>query len=877
MTIKTDRVTSNELRKIPTQKGQAEHLAQVFGNSRVFVIRQDTSPTAKFPMLTGVEKINITNTGALEIKAGAVSNFGVLATVNKFTAFDVSVGKSVLRVSGNGRFYQGTIGTTPDCDFVVPFKNFDPTNGLAFDESATLSAYMYRPSGTGTPAPDRTDDMAYSVEIYNHSQGGKVTLDCTLTIDTRDENVVFEDKDQARNIGDTAMYRTSQDVQWGKVGVGATLLISDKSNSESGLAPLQELIINFARNGAWVSYPFTTTYLRNLMTMTLPPFKAILRNRRGEILNIFQMHGGEAINDMALFSGNLAHGGRTEVRPLQPRFNCAMALFWESDRPALNDMYDTYMPGLDQFRESMCKNQSSFTETEPLITGGYGGNSLNGSNHMYYAGRWPEANVYKLINDPFLDDFMNSNGSSAYRAGWIKGYDGSEPGAYAGSNWYTSPGGPRPDRSVYPSVLALWLDNLNGVRTQDNVPYKDMAHGFYRGLYNHSNHFMNNASTMEGINKNDLLYDRVTAENTYYGNDPRSIGVSFNGDQRDGTGSWNMDIDGDMIMSGWARDPLHDHAQRGMFGMHVRSPAYALWGRFDTMSAMMLHQFPETGVRGQYMIRTMAWQWFQMLVAWKNATKHARGFSRAEMEAYWVRMLEGVYKYHYKPVHIDMEDSGYARGVRNLGIALRQHDNGYGWADPGGKLGYYMAWTLQLMKQTGLWHTLIAKNERCSLALHGLVRDMDTHCFGLMTQANGAVPGNYLYIPGWPSLDVIPVSWPAWYAEHLKDPVGDNDWIYRSGYNDDGSEYHRRYEPNQDIAWNHFEAYARMRKNFFPEIVHPLMDQAISEFDRYRADVTGRVNAAATPTEKRNMDYPFRSAGICPVKPPAPGKLRMQA
>lgn len=865
-----DRELANSLRKLKDKQSQMSFIATALGPNRVVRAWQDLNAASKYPSLTGTEFINVSMNGAITLAGGAITGLGFTYKTNKFLAnIDLTKGKSVMRIEGNGRYVQGTLGLGGGFDFSLT-TNPDPAKGLAFSNASSMNAPVFAPSGTGPVAPDKTKAAPHVVKIYDYSDPRNPVLGKVGYITEHQPDFVYEDADMARNTGDVAVWQTP-DIFWDNFSIGATLAIADKSCTEVGNVPLYQVMVGWKYESSWMSYPQSDLQLRETYVLNPPPFKVELEDANGNRLYVWEMHDGSPINDFRLFSGNSHRGGRTATASLQPGFNSMMMLFWQNTRPRKTDFISKLYPGMYGHRQSMAKNYLSIISVEPLLTGGYQGNSANGLGHFYYAPKWPGPQAAQEVTDPYLHAGVNSVYSALYNA-WAQGYM-YEPGAYGNHNWYTSPGGPRGDRSVMPSHLAEYLTYPEGVRLQGNVPWREMVDEWFKNSWNHSNHPLTNAGALTTVPIDEVINDEWVLDATYYGTYPRSKSILMCGDQREGTSQRHYDLEGNMQLAGWARDPLHDYAARGWASMAFCSPAHGIGSKFDTMTSMMLHQNPYKDPTEYYMVRTQAWHWMHLVIAWKNASKHPTlGIPRIKIEDHFAKMLEACYNTFYKRVFIDMDEDPTAVIMRNLGISV-SWSNG-SWGDRGGRLGFYMGQVLQLMKQTGMWHTMIRRGTVYETVLKNLIRNMDLYCFGQITLGEGVANG-YQGIGG-NNYDVrtIPTDWADWRERVRSEPWGGDDFVYRSEWNNNSKQWDiRKWNPNSDPGNGNLVAYARMRRDYFPEIEHPLMAAANAEFDRYEKMVADRVAQETVVRNKQEWDYKYRYPGVSPFNGPKPGDL----
>jgi hypothetical protein len=222
-------------------------------------------------------------------------------------------------------------------------------------------------------------------------------------------------------------------------------------------------------------------------------------------------------------------------------------------------------------------------------------------------------------------------------------------------------------------------------------------------------------------------------------------------------------------------------------------------------------------------------------------------------------------------VFIDMDQDPTAVIMRNLGISV-DWSNGR-WGDKGGRLGFYMAHVLQLMKQTGMWHAMIRRGTVYETVLKNLIENMDRYCFGMITDGRGAATG-YQAIGG-NNYDVstIPSDWADWYERNKNEPWA-GDFVHRAEWLNGQNRYGPiEYNPNEDVGNSNMVSYARIRRDYFPEIPHPKLQAANDEFDRYEAIVAAKVAAEPVDRNKYDLDYKYRCQGLSPFKGPKPGNL----
>jgi hypothetical protein len=103
----------------------------------------------------------------------------------------------------------------------------------------------------------------------------------------------------------------------------------------------------------------------------------------------------------------------------------------------------------------------------------------------------------------------------------------------------------------------------------------------------------------------------------------------------------------------------------------------------------------------------------------------------------------------------------------------------------------------------------------------------------------------------------MPANWAAWSAAYeapLSDYCHNNDGTFKWG--------------DRDVSDHCFMAYPTMRRDFFPEITHPLMTAALAKLADYQNQVTANVALGSSPADKRNRDFNYGYPGVAPMKAP---------
>jgi len=865
--FKCDPLTRTQLDASQSKLGDAAVIIAALGaTGRRIVAKRDSNANAADPWATGTVFRNVGCSGTIKTVAGKIKSFGRIKGTTVSLAANLSSGSSVLRVqSADGsRWIQVSLGA-PGSGKDVIAGTITATNGFALKPDFAISGKQLKASGTGPAAPALTADAPARFKVWNWSNPNAPTLAGTVNLNKRVDDFVFEDAELATIMGDVAVYQSTESAILGNHEFGFTLFASHAGNTETGATPLYQALGAVAHRGTWTSYPFRDSYDVANHVSYPDPFKVTIENQSGTVIGTLEMRDGLPINSPLLsqvWDSNNA---------LRPHFNCFMQLPWENTRPKMSPKATKYYTGIatDYQRPSMAKSQTTFNGVEPMITGWYEGNSRNGIHNIYHCLKWPapRANQDPLPRDPYgvIDSEFNRSGASAEHSAYVDGY-GYEPGSFSCHNWYSGPGGPRNDRSVIASVIALYITDPNGVRLQGNVSRREQLDGWLFGYFNHSNKWVTDPKTLKFVDNSRILNGEMSMSGCYYGDYPNipQNQVHIDGYKRDQDGP--RDKTGRYLFDGWARDPLHDYAQAGWGALAIQSPLMAIASKFDTTTAMMLRQAPDSiGGWDDYMVRTQAWDWFQHVMAWKLSSTHSLGFSRAEIEDRFIKRLLRVWEDIYKPVFIDNSQERYHAAIRTFGCPLV--DNDWAWGNPGGQLAFYMTHVLALMKQCGMWSVLMAKGGKIRDVLLMQIRNMDTHCFNRLVYTkysramfNGYSDGRENQDGGYfkiPKNDPIPASWAAWSA--ASESPNSAYWLEHNAISRTG---------RRDVSDPCDKAPPTMRRDFFPEIPHPLLDQALVKLAELQGHVAQNVGEGTSPADKRNRDFNYGYPGVAPMKAP---------
>lgn len=771
------------LKTATTKLDWANKLQTSLGITRTLRCFRDSNSAASDPSVTGVEFLNMKSSGPLTISSGNITGLGTLSAITIHNAVDLASGVSVLRLEGNGYWVQATLGLVGSgCDFVLSGSPTGlPNTGYAFGPDAGTKSPKLLASGTGPFAPPIRDVTPTIIELVDWSNPANPVVVGTATFSaaTRQDDWVFQNAEMAAEIGDVAIYQVDNTIKWTspiaprRFELGGLLLIASNYNTENGVAPLEQMLLSFKPYGRWATYPYMDTFVRAAYTVTdsstwpykfsdctnpdvadrtvLPPFKINFYTKAGYKAGAadrtpLYTHEWKAFNDKTTVPINSPSMSevQTAAEPAMPRFNCGMMLPWQNMRTRLSSKIGKYFPGVETY------------SYDHDVFGAKSGGSANAyyplSSYQFAQAdsmaSWNVAPPYPLKADPALDSpyltayesrprdtsvFTNRDHYPWYRA---MGYK-YQPGAVGCHDWITGLGGVRFDRSTVPSVLAILAANPNWQRPEGNVPIKDLAHEWGLNYFNHSNHWIRNVKTFESLPKSDILPGKSLFVGAYYGIETAYAPLGQpNGPQVsidtcgivNGKGRWKThnDPEGYMYYSGWNRDSLHSYCNAGLWAVMLNSPMHAISAKhdFDTQwMASLGDAKPTANPIGYYGQRIHAWRLLAYAVAWKVATEHPLGYSKEEIEGRLQIELEMMYDLIYKPAFIDNAQTLNSAAIRNLGSLVSASGNNY--QTVGGSLGLYIANTLALMRQFGLWAVMRARSYKCRDALDMMIRNLD--------------------------------------------------------------------------------------------------------------------------------------------------------
>lgn len=786
-----DSITRAELDAAPDKLKWASILNAALGNDRRIRCACD-----------GVEFRNVGSTGVLFVVGGRIVDLGAIKDTTVSLAADLSSGAATLRIEGNGRWIQGSLGIGAGFDFQASGA-FSADNGFGVASGFAISGPRFLPSGTGPAAPELTADAPAKFRFWDYTDPANPKVVGVAAVSQRDDDIVVEHPQIASVMGDIRVQRVpdGQGIVFGAGGdcyrfAMTMLAVHPGCNQTDPTTPLYQVRIKAAPHGRWPSFPFRKDFNIAEDTLAPQPFKIDLLTADDRVLHTFELYStqtngpgtGRAINSQP------ARQDWTQA-PLQPHWTCNMELFWQSGRPAKNPALNHYLPKVDRGALDP-RNVTAFDSAPEQWTMITDNHLANGLGAWQVSPKWSRKAGTGFDTDK-LDP--NWNASQMARDNCITqaiGH-GYEPGSPGQHGWYMAPGGSRHDRHGWPHGVVKWASDPDGVRPHGQVPLDDLRDDWMACYANEGMHLYP-STTLEagvGIPKSKVLGGAICYNDAYY-----------NGGHED----YRADLDNsavrlltcsnaqfpnpyrdkhDRLFTGeYARDFMHDYSTAAP-GMYLTlSPAHVLEARHSFTSNILCQwEFSQGSFDGaSFLTRQHAWYVWQLANMWIAATTDARSFSRAEIEAMWESHFNGVWNACIPEFRA--QQTMRSKMWKGFGIGgdrtIDTTKNTYNYALDHDSKSFYFAAVMLLMKQSGSWDAMYARSQKCKEVMDFIVECMKVLTVDCFMDSNGAFDlQNAWDIPGTPlpagGADAIPD--PAW-ANWPPHPAA-RDWIT----NDDGT------------------------------------------------------------------------------------------
>lgn len=893
-----------------SRKNWCEILLNAIGTNLSFICKRDSDPLATDVFTSGTTFYAASLRGIPKAQDGGLVNLGKTynATIN--LAANIAIGKSILRIQGNGHWIEGSLGLlTTAANFRVKNSPTEKT-GLTINK-ITISAPLDLPSGVGPEAPQNVPDTTVALLIEDMSVPAFPATVGTLYFDNPQPNITFEDEELAQEMGDTRVTFCKDSVIFGQFEFNAIRFDMNQSINSEANVPLEQGLAYCKPHGTWPTYPLMDSW-RPDRDLTFPkPFRISLLRQDGTVKKVLQMRDGLPINSPLLNHDDWWYN----EKPLRPHWNCGMMLPWQSHLPKATSYFSKYFSGMtaDSTRPSQCKQPWA---TNPAIPLANRTQQINAGLHFFASPQWPIAfdpniggggtpalNAQNTFDDPYLYDVRQYHGGEGNQAN-ISGWD-YEPASLSNHDWQPYLGGVRGDRAIVDSYLAMYATDPDGVRLKGSVPWRILVDRYGMAMFNHAYHWVTDAKNCLGLPKELVLAGAIQAIGTRYagrledipGKEKRAIHAYGIGRgmpwptpaQRDGHNVWN----------GYQADHLHASMHPAKMVIFFNSIMHLVSASMRFACNIVVQtggdSRPTANPRGYWMNREHAWRWLNYTLMWKIATKHSLGYSRQEIETNFQIELEKCYDEIYIPTKVTNDPDPYFEGLRRLGIHVtlstehkleRLDGNGNVMKDAQGNTLYdgakaysighdtktfYLSHLLVLMRQLGVWKAMRAKSDKCRVVLDFLIECLDRYGIEAFYRTNGRVSlygGNLGPIvlatapdpdpsTGWVS------SWTNW-ATALYPPIGVEDMVTKP----DGT---LSQDPmGSQAATTHLrQQYIMMRSIYFPEHPHPLLaatqTMVQSQYDKFSTHIANIPSLLSRGGQDYNVRWP--SHGI--LKPPS--------
>jgi hypothetical protein len=874
-----DTTTRSELDVAQNKLQWATILNTALGSVRHIRCKRDANASANDPWATGTEFRNVGSTGSLKIVGGKVVGLGRIKGTTIQLAADVSTGKSVVRIEGNGRWIQGTLGIGAGYDFTAN-GFFTATNGLALRADFALSGPVFMASGTGPVAPILDSDAPTAFRVIDYTNPASPVVAGTAQINVRDLDMVMDHPALASELGDVRVTRVADNagVVFGTGGdafrFSATLYSSHAGiNSQDPTKPVHQVLIGARPHERWPSFPFKKDFVYQVDALAPQPFKVELLKADGSVLHVFEMYStrtsdapgtGKPINSPD--QGSYWQTGK----PFQPWWTCNMMLPWQSAKPKRHTKVNHWMPPVDATSLDW-SNASAFDagpEQYPVIAGIP--SLINGMGSWRISPKWSRprnggldtTTVDLQYSQPARDEYITQ------AIGW-----GHEPASIGQHIWYMSPGGVRHDRACWPDVLVRWASTPNGNRPHGNVPLEELKDAWLMNYFNEGCHYHTDLERGVSIPKSKVINGEICYNDTYYsgGNEGYRPDIENNAVRLLTIGAGNdtsqsyRDKYGRNYCNEYERDLQHSYSNAAV-GVYANNSAMHAIGARHSFNSHILASFDLTNAtfpKESFMHRENAWHMWQHSQMWMVTSSDSRSLSRTDVESMWERYLTAMWDSVY-PAYLN-DQGPYGVGLRKLGMNMALESNGtiqrVGLEND--QKCFYMGIAFMFMKQTGSWDTMRAKSVKCQQILDLLVDCLCRFSVDFFMDTNGAAEGYVwfkrfddagviypghspdVYDPWIPVGQPVPLplnGWTDYMQQHMADYVnqtlirggmGGNDTTLRTGYIEKG--------PGGQSQ--HFRAqWLWIMRDYFPERNYPRLAAAITKVDGFYAEIEATRN-----------------------------------
>lgn len=768
-----------------------QDLVNALGNPRTFIIKHMPGATAETTddqvWTSGTIVWQSSLIGDLAPSNGALRKLGRVKNVTVQQAADLSVGKAVMRVSGNDNWMQATVGPVGSTA-EVKLTPLTGSGGLAFGNNFAIYPPQDIPADAGVDK-----DMPYRVVIEEWTNGVPGARQ-TIFFDDPRPDIIFQDAAKNAEIGPVPYCRsTSTLINGGNHPLGYKFELGihrfrlpPNLNAEDATKPVWEMVVLIKPKDRWSGYPTLEGYDPATDSTFLRSCKIHVYKQDGSIWHIFQsLRDDTPLNDPSWPQI------RDETNAWRPFVNTAQGLFHRSHRlKEASDARTTYGGTPSEWTRPKLSKSRAFSNPS-LPTLGAGGVQVNGYNHPLLMQKWSldmsqatwdavrALRVAEGNSDPNVNwNTGNAPGLTSKYPTHATGY-AFDYGAYnAGHEPRLGPGGLRFDRYAHPSLLTYYLNDPTGVRPEGNVPWREMWDHYAAGNWNQAQYHVTDPRTGATLPHANIISGVYQYAEGYYnaqhtGQEEPSKWLPQWSMSANGWSPNAVDRDGLYKWSGHGLDNLHAYTKPGWDFTHFNSVAAAWAQKFKLYATLMCwdsgvgtnlanYLSSDTPVLFQ---RHHAWRWGQMAFAWKSRADHELFISEAEWVNIWKAEFESLYDNAVvpstDPAHPQYDHVFFA-GLRRFGFPVRRvttgSDHYLAFIDDDKK--FYLFGELITMQNMGCLSFIKNINTKCSQAVDWLIG-----CYGRAaaerTVKTKAVKQYGQIVPTVPQTTelVLPASW----------------------------------------------------------------------------------------------------------------------
>lgn len=259
------------LNQTKTKIEWSQKLNETLGSNRRVRAFRDGNPGATDPATTGVEFLNIANTGTIVSQGGNITSIGTVMDATIQNGADLTTGISVMQIEGNGQWIRGSLGLLSNNTDADPNNNVDftmsapPSNSCGYALGAAIRAPYLMPSGTGPTAPEIDPRRVAFMELHGYQNEDTPVVVKTVAVSVRQDDLIMEDAEVAASMGDVRVTTCSETIVFGDGGhafefSGLLLSMNPVCNATDNTKVLHQFLVSCKPHNRWPTYPMLDTY-----------------------------------------------------------------------------------------------------------------------------------------------------------------------------------------------------------------------------------------------------------------------------------------------------------------------------------------------------------------------------------------------------------------------------------------------------------------------------------------------------------------------------------------------------------------------------------------------------------------------------------------